>query len=163
MNRIGFVILLVVAMCCVLEAQTSPPPVVFHGNCATALPRFEEWYQRTRLPHEPYVVTDKRKQQMLDNYPKLKLQMSLDDVEKLLGKPDFATGTPAPHLATAPEPADKRCSNEVAYIVKKNHENMADMKDVAIYLSFSRDGKLYWAAPQNLPTLKQLGSPTEGK
>jgi hypothetical protein len=41
--------------------------------------------------------------------------------------------------------------------VKKSHENMTDMEDVAIYLSFSRDGKLYWAAAQNLPTLKQLG------
>jgi len=100
---------------------------------------------------------------MLDGYPKLKLQMSLEDIEKLLGKPDFATGTPVPHLATAPEPADKRCINELAFIVKKNHENMTDMEDVAIYLSFSRDGKLYWAAPQNLPTLKQLGSPTERK
>ena len=61
------------------------------------------------------------------------------------------------HMASAPEPADKLCNNEVAYIVKKSHENMTDMEDVAIYLSFSRDGKLYWAAAQNLPTLKQLG------
>lgn len=107
-HRIGYVV----------EAQTSPPTVVFHGNCATGLPRFEEWYQQTRLPHEPCVVADERKQQMLDGYPKLKLQMSLEDVEhveQLLGKPDFASGTPAPHLATAPEPADKRCNNEVAY------------------------------------------------
>jgi hypothetical protein len=46
--------------------------------------------------------------------------------------------------------------------VKKNNENMADMEDVAIYLFFSRDGRLYWATPQNLPNLKQLGSPTDG-
>jgi hypothetical protein len=163
MKRISFVVLFVAAMWCVLEAQTSPPAAVFHGNCANGLPRFEEWYAQTRLPNQPYVVADKRKQQMLENYPKLKLQMSLEDVEKLIGKPDFASGTPSPHLATAPEPADKRCSNELAYLMRKNHENMTDMEDVAIYLSFSRDGKLYWAAPQNLPTLKQLGSPTEGR
>src|ERR1700687_1614082 len=162
MKRITFVLLFVVA-CCALEAQTSPPAVVFHGNCATGLPRFEEWYQQKRLPYEPYVAADKRKEKMLDNYPKSKLQMSLEDVEKLLGKPDFATGTPAPHLANAPEPTDKRCRSELAYIVKKNHENMTDMEDVAIYLSFSQSGKLYWAAPQNLSNLKQLGSPTEGK
>jgi hypothetical protein len=163
MNRITFLILLVAATCRFLEAQTSPPAVVFHGSCATGLPQFEEWYRHTRLPQESYVAAGKRKQQLLDNYPKLKLKMPLEEVEKLLGKPDFATATPAPHLATAPESTDKRCSNELAYIVKKNHENMADMGDVAIYLSFSRDGKLYWAAPQNLPTLKQLGSPTEEK
>jgi hypothetical protein len=161
MKRISFVVLLVAAMWCVLQAQTSPPAAVFHGNCSSGLPRFEEWYAQTRLPNQPYVVADKRKQRMLENYPKLKLQMSLEDLEKLIGKPDIASGTPSPHLATAPEPADIRCSNELAYIVRKNHENMTDMEDLAIYLSFSRDGKLYWAAPQNLPTLKQLGSPTE--
>ena len=163
MKRIAFVALLVAAMSWVLEAQTSPPAVVFHGNCANGLPRFEEWYAQTRLPYRPYVVADKRKQQILENYPKLKLQMSLQDVEKLIGKPDFASGTPSPHLATAPETADKRCTNELAYIVKKIHENMTDMEDVAIYLSFSRNGKLYWAVPQNLPTLEQLGSPTKGR
>ena len=160
MKRIAFVVLLLGAICCVFVAQTSPPAAIFHGNCASGLPQFKEWYAQTRLP---YVVADKRKQQMLENYPKLDLQMSLEDVEKLIGKPDFASATPAPHLATVPESADKRCSTQLAYIVKKNHENMADMEDVAIYLSFSRDGKLYWAVPQNLPTLKQLGSPTEGR
>ena len=70
-----FVILFVAAVCCVLEAQTSPPDLVFYGNCATGLPRFEEWNQQTRLPHEPYAVADKRKRQILGNYPKLKLQM----------------------------------------------------------------------------------------
>jgi hypothetical protein len=37
--------------------------------------------------------------------------MLLEDVQKLVGKLDFASGTPAPHLATAPEPADKRRNN----------------------------------------------------
>jgi hypothetical protein len=37
---------------------------------------------------------------------------------------------------------------------------MADLQDVAIYLFFSRDGKLYWATPQNLPDLKPFGFPS---
>ena len=78
----------------------------------------------------------------------------------LPGKPDFGWGKPIARLATAPEPTDKRCNIETAYIVKKNGENMTDMEDVAIYLFYSRDGKLYWASPQNLPSLKQMGSPT---
>jgi len=32
------------------------------------------------------------------------------------------------------------------------------VEDVAIYLFFSADDKLYWAAPQNLSELKPLGS-----
>lgn len=141
--------------------QSSPPVVVFHGTCANDLQRFEDWYQTTRLPYgEPYVVTEKRKQQLLENYPKLKLQMSLEETEKILGKPDFAIALPSVRLATAPGPTDERCDNEVAFILKKNSENATDTEDVAVYLSFSRDGKLYWVVPQNLSALKPLGSAT---
>ena len=138
----------------------SVPSVIVRGKCETGLPRFEEWYRYTRLPQgEPYVAGEGREQQVMSNYAKLKLQMSMVEVERNLGKPDFATGRPAARLATAPEPTDKRCSVETAYIFKKNGENMTDLQDVAVYLSFSRDGKLYWVAPQNLPSLKQMGSP----
>jgi hypothetical protein len=156
----AFLFALAVSLGWALEAQTSVPAVIFHGKCETGLPRFEEWFQQTRLPQgEPYVAAQDRKQQTTNNYPKLKLQMSMAEVEKILGKPDFATGRPVPRLATAPEPTDKRCSVETAYILKKNGENMTDIQDVAIYLFFSRDGRLYWAAPQKLPNLKPTGTP----
>ena len=161
LKRIAFSILPFAVLCCALEAQSSPPSVALHGNCTTNLPRFEDWYQTTRLPYgEPYVATAKRKLQVLENYPKLKLQMSLEETEKILGKPDFAIALPAARLATAPEPTDKHCNNEVAFILKKTSENATDTEDVAVYLSFSRDGRLYWLAPQNLPALKPLGSAT---
>lgn len=148
-------------MCCAVVAQSSPPSAVFSGTCTSDLPRFEDWYPTTRLPNgELYVATEKRKQQVLENYPKLKLQMSLEEAEKILGKPDFAMALPAVRLATAPESGDRRCNNEVAFILKKNSENATDMEDIAVYLSFSRDGKMYWAAPQNLPALRPLGSAT---
>jgi hypothetical protein len=164
MVRPAFLFAIAVAFCCSVEAQTSAPNVIFRGKCETGLPRFEDWYRQTRLPQgEPYAAAERRKQQMMSNYPKLKLQMSIADVERVLGKPDFATGTPVPRLATTPEPADKRCSVETAYILKKNGENMTDLTDVAIYLFFSRDGKLYWAAPQNVPNLNAIGSPASGE
>jgi hypothetical protein len=157
----AFLLAVAVAFCCSLKAQTSVPSVLFRGNCETGLPRFEDWYRQTRLPQgEPYVAAQDRKQQTTNNYLKLKLQMSLAEVEKLLGKPDFATGRPVPRPAASPEPTDRRCSAETAYVLNKNNENMTDLQDVAIYLFFSRDGKLYWAAPQNLPNLKPLGSPS---
>ena len=72
----------------------------------------------------------------------------MGEVEKLFGKPDFGTARSPGHLGpTAPEPTDARCSYDLAYIVRKNSESMIDMGDVAVYLSFSRDGKLFWAAP----------------
>ena len=160
----AFLFAAAVTFCCSLAAQTSVPSVVFRGKCDTGLPRFEDWYQQTRLPKgEPYLAAEGRKRELLDSYPKVKLDMSMAEVERSLGKPDFAVGKPIARLATAPEPTDKRCDVETAYIVRKNSENMADMEDVGIYLFYSREGKLYWAAPQNLPGLKQMGSPQSGK
>jgi len=151
------------AICSSLAAQNSPPAVAFRGNCANKLPTYHEWFQQTRLPYsEPYLAPGKRKQRILEHYSKLKLQMSLEEVENLLGKADFSTPRPTARLGTAPEPKEQQCSNQIAYVVKKSSENMADMEDVAIYLFFSEDSKLYWATPQNLPSLKPLGSPTEG-
>ena len=64
--------------------------------------------------------------------------MSMAEVETYLGKPDFGWGKPIARLANAPEPTDKRCIIETAYIVKKNGENMSDMEDVAIYFLLTR-------------------------
>lgn len=158
----SIVALLVFSYFCVLAAQSSPPAVVFHGNCANDLPSYQVWFQQTRLPYsEPYLAPGQRREKVLEQYSKLKLQMSLMEVEKLFGKPDFSTPLPAARLATAPEPKEQQCSNQVAYIFQKSTENMADTADVAIYLLFSKDGKLYWVIPQNLPSLKPLGSSTD--
>jgi hypothetical protein len=86
--------------------------------------------------------------------------MSVENVEKLLGKADFSDPLPPPHLANTPEPIGQRCSEQVVYVLKKTSENMTDSQDVAIYLFFSRDEALYWAAPQNVPAVQMLGSPT---
>jgi hypothetical protein len=153
----------IAALCGVVAAQTSPPDVVFHGNCPNKSPSFQEWFQQTQLPYgDAYIAQAERKEQILRQYSKLKLQMPLEEVEKVLGKPDFSSVRPTARLATTPEPTEPRCNNELAYILKKSSENMADTEDVAIYLLFSEGGKLYWAAPQNLPSLKPLGSPVEG-
>jgi hypothetical protein len=161
MKRMLFLILLGAFSCGLLVTQDVPKVVTSHANCAVRPPGFDDWYQQTRLSEGgPYVAPDKRKHQILDNYHSLKLQMTLNKAERLLGKPDFGTARPPLYLATAPEPIDRGCANDLAYIVRKKSGNMVETEDVAVYLSFSRDGKLYWAAPQNLPALKPLGSPT---
>jgi hypothetical protein len=54
------------------------------------------------------------------------LQMSLQEVEKLLGKPDFSTPRLAARLASTPEPKEQQCRNQVASILKKSSENMVE-------------------------------------
>lgn len=160
----AFFLIVAIACCSSLAAQTSVPSVVFQGKCDTGVSEYRDWFQQTRLPKgEPYVAAQSRQQQLVNEYPKLKSAMSRTDVEKYLGKPDFAWGKPMARLKTAPEPTDKRCNIEAAYVLKKNSENMTDMEDIAIFLFYSRDGKLYWASPQNVPRLKQMGSPTGGE
>jgi hypothetical protein len=156
--RTSTVALFVSAVGCALAAQNSPPAAVFRGNCADEVPGFQEWFQETRLPSgEPYLARSKRREQVLEHYSKLRLQMSLQEVEKLLGKPDFSTPRLAARLASTPEPKEQQCRNQVAYILKKSSENMVEVEDVTIYLFFFENGKLYWAAPQNLPNLEPLG------
>jgi len=160
--RTSLMILFVFAVWGALAAQNSPPPAALRGNCTDEAPGFQEWFHQTRLSYgEPYFAPSKRREQVLDHYSKLALQMSLEEVEKLLGRPDFSTPRPAARLASTPEPKEQQCMSQVAYILKKNSGNMADVEDVAIYLFFSESGKLYWAAPQNLPNLEPLGSPTD--
>ena len=144
-----------------LCAAQDVPSVVFHGNCATQLPRFQQWFKSTKLPYgQPYSISSERKERIIGNYAKLTIGMTLEEVERLLGDPDFSNPLPPPRLTNLAEPIGIRCADQVAYIFAKSTENMTDLGDEALYLVFSRNGALYWGAPQNMPTLKQLGSPT---
>ena|ERR1017187_7598305 len=160
MSRVWLVVFFAL-MVGVLAGQELPT-VVVQGNCPTGLPEYKQWLAQTRLANgSPYVVDGKRKQQIVGNYQELKLNMSAKQAEMLLGQPDFAAPHPAARLSTSPPPAKVNCTNQIAYILKKTNENMADMADVAVYLFFSPEDKLYWASPQNIPELKALGSPVK--
>lgn len=160
MKQVSRWMLILIAMLCAAAAQEVPSAVI-RGDCTNELPGYQQWYQTTKLAYgEPYSISAERKEQVVGNYSKLHIGMSLKEVEKLLGKPDFSNPLPPAHLANTPAPIGQRCSDQVAYILKKTSENMSDLQDVAVYLFFSRDGALYWATPQNLPALKGFGSPT---
>jgi hypothetical protein len=145
-----------------LAAQNPPTTFVVHGNCENGLPTYRQWFEETQLPSgKAYVVGEQRKQQILQNYTKVKLQMTVEQVEELLGQPDFSAAHPRGHLSTAPEAAKPICSNQIAYVFQKKSENMTDMDDVAIYLFFSPENELTWLAPQNISELRAMGGPTQ--
>ena len=149
------------ALVCALAAQNPPTTYVVHGNCENGLPTYQQWFGKTQLPFgKVYVAGKKRKQQIVENYSKLKLQMTLEQTEQLLGQPDFSAPHPRGHLSTEPEPVKAICSNQIAYVFQKKGEDMTDMADEAIYLFFSPENKLTWAAPQNVPELKTMGGPS---
>ncbi len=151
---------LVIAGCAL--GQNSPPAYVVHGACADGLPTFQQWFNQTPLVHgAPYDAKDDRQRQVLLNYPKVQLQMTQEQVEQLLGLPDFSVPRSRGHLSSEPEPAQPSCSAQFAYVLRKTSDNMADTTDQAIYLFFSPDNKLTWAIPQALPGLKTLGGPSQ--
>lgn len=136
-----------------IVAQSSP---FLQGNCNGVGRSFGDWIHQTNLSAgQPYRVAAAQKARLLAQYSKIKLQMSLEEVEELLGTPDFTLTS----LRTSPGPSTSQCRHQIVYVVEKNSDNMLDMADAAVYLSFSGDRKLYWTSPQNLPGLVPLGAP----
>lgn len=153
-----FAMLCSVSLPSALLAQQSLPQYETHGHCEDGLPNYKAWFSSTDLPAgKPYVADVRRKERVIESYPKLKLQMTLAQVEGFWGPPDFSAPRASGHLSNDPHPPPTVCSDQVAYVLKKTGENMTDMNDVAVYLFFSPEGKLTWAAPQNLPNLHELG------
>jgi hypothetical protein len=143
-----------------LVAQQSTPSYEAHGRCDDGLPRFQSWFNSTGLPSgKPYVADARRRERVIESYPKLKLQMTLAQVEQLLGEPDFSAPRASGHLSNDPRPAATMCSDQVTYMLKKTSDNLADTSDIAVYLFFSPEGKLTWAVPRHIPILQELGGP----
>lgn len=158
----SWVLTLILAGSGALVAQNDPPHVLFHGHCDDGLPHAQQWLEHSGVASgKPYIASAARKQQITDGYSKLKLQMSREEVEKLMGDADYSAPKPSGHLATAPEPNPPVCSDQLAYLLKKDSVNMADMGDVGIYVFFSPENRLYWATPLNIDSLKPLGSPVQ--
>jgi len=80
MRRVSILILFGAFTYGLLGAQDVRKVVTSHVDCAVKPPVYDDWYQTRLAQGEPYVAPDKRKQQILDNYHRLKLQMTLDEV-----------------------------------------------------------------------------------
>jgi len=162
MESVPKLMLCAIGFVCTLAAQTAPPFYVVHGNCKDGLPTYQQWLGKTQLAQgKPYFAGLERRRQILENYSKLTSQMTLEQVEHLLGGPDFSQPSARGHLSNQPELAPPICTDQVAYVLQKKSGNMADMNDVAIYMVFSPENKLTWVAPQNVPGLKTIGGPTQ--
>jgi hypothetical protein len=162
MKRAANLLLCIVGLVCFLTAQDSPPKYVVHAHCDDGLPHFRQWFETTKLPSgQPFVANQKRKRQLLQNYSELHLHMTLEEAVALLGAPDFSEARARGHLSNQTDPAARACSDQVAYVLLKTSDNMADMNDVAVYLFFSSKNELTWAFPQNISELRVIGGPEQ--
>jgi hypothetical protein len=121
------------------------------------------WFATTPAAKgEDYAISGERKAKILKNYSKVKIGMTSKDVEELLGAPDYEeAGFRNAGLRPDGTRDIDRCASQWGYYFKKSGENLADLTDSVLILSFNSERKLTWAAPQNIPQLSAKGSPID--
>lgn len=104
-----------------------------------------------------YTASSERQGKIRAGYPNLSVGMSADQLEGLLGKPDLVVVMPHGHAGSGwfvGEP----CKRQMVYVLRQSSNNPIDPDTAAIYLSIDEHGRLFWASPQNVQGLKEIGS-----
>lgn len=122
---------------------------------------YQQWVKLVGLDvGKEFVASPARKKQILEKYSEIRVGMSREEVEKVLGRPDYEQRFKTPEVSPQNNPdAKKRCGYLWAYDISKTDINQAALDDVAVFLSFDSSGRLSWASPINIKELKQKGSP----
>jgi len=126
-------------------------------SCAAGSPVSDSVAAETVAAGKTYVADSQRQAKVRAGYAGLSLGMSVDQVEDLLGKADWVSVRPHGHLPNVWF-VGVPCQRQLAYILRQNSANPADANTVAVHLSFDENGRLFWAAPQNVEGLKAMGS-----
>ena len=104
----------------------------------------------------PYKASADRRKRLLNNYSKLVIGMSKDEVAALLGDPDFAD------KLQAKEPPFKQMGSEWIYYLLLNDANLTNEKtDQSISIFYGPDGKAHWITPLNIEGLTVKGHPRQ--
>lgn len=156
MTKFWLVLASVLALCVSLMSQEKVPE---KSGCMpyAGVPETGAWIDSTLVAtNRPHRVSASREKELRDAYTKIEIAMSRPAVEKIMGKPDFQQ---VMIQSSAGKPTGV-CINQWGYVFRKGDTNPISLQETAIYLSFSANGQLYWAVPQNLD-LKQKGSPVQ--
>lgn len=108
MRLVGLVIWISLAATSLVGQEVSG--AVIKGNCPKDLPEYKQWLERTpSADGGQYVADSARKHKTISRYSKLRLNMSADEIEGLLGKPDFAVSQHLAEPALSDRPATATC------------------------------------------------------
>jgi hypothetical protein len=103
---------------------------------------FQEF--KSSLKEATFVMPERRRQQILDNYSKLRINLLKDQVIQLIGKPDYSE-------VMASKENDGRYGYCWKYLFHFNlHDSPNEKLDTCITISFDQTGKLKRAIPQNI-------------
>ncbi len=122
---------------------------------------YGEWLQATPLAHgQAFRATPAKRERIVRLARKLQLQATRDEVERLLGKPDFESLGKTPRVLPANNPdARTTCWYQWVYYLAKRDSNPINASDQGLFLTFDHDGRLGWVSPLNIKGLKEMGAP----
>jgi hypothetical protein len=99
----------------------------------------------------PYEAPPPRKSRIVENYPKLAVGMSKDQVAGLIGEPDYSEldyGPKGPH--------EKWLGSHWMYWLRKRDSGV-NMLDPCLEIFFGTDGRAHWIVPSNIAGLTEKG------
>lgn len=124
-------------------------------NVRDAHQSYQEWVSSHSFPYE---IGNERKQEIIVNYPKLKLGLDKKHVEQLLGSPDVSTPT-GPKKRQAGSTGDGYTGSTWDYYFQKVDPRLSNrIKDISVCVFFDHNAKVESVVPNGVPSLKAIES-----
>lgn len=101
----------------------------------------------------PYMAPPARAAQIKAGLPTIKLCMSKEEVQKLLGTPDYSQVSCGKNISVP-------ChgSSWQYYLAKRNSD--ANIFDPGLYIVFNVDNRLSWVSPTGIEGASEIGDPS---
>lgn len=101
----------------------------------------------------PYSAEQSKVSRVVEGFKKILLGMKKDDVERIMGEPDYEMFHYRPN-----QKKDEAIYSTWGYFLKRFERNLSkEGFDAGITLYFKPNGELFWAEPYNIDGLKLLG------
>lgn len=102
----------------------------------------------------PYSMQEDKKNKIINNYGKLKIGITKQDVNLILGDPSYSR-----YLHKKEYPGEYVSSKWTYYFYKPDSNSANEKLDIGIFIFFDVNDKVYWIVPQNIEGLTEKGSP----
>ena len=109
-----------------------------------------QWLDAVQLP---YVALEPRRARILENFDRIAVGSSKNQVVAALGEPDY-------EKEIRPKNSKRSCDYAFLYYFEKPSAAVNVIHDIQIEIYFSANGKAFWIV-SNIPGLAERGGPSE--
>jgi outer membrane protein assembly factor BamE (lipoprotein component of BamABCDE complex) len=103
----------------------------------------------------PYSIQENRKKQIIDNYQKLEIGMTKQEVNTFIGEPDFSK-----YMHSKDSPSKYLGSKWTYYFYKPAANIVNEKLDRGLLIYYGTDDKTNWIVPRNIEGLTEKGGPS---